>query len=59
MNDTEKMRHRPTRGGTEVDAFSNLHTAHRWNHGRRSLVKTGYTRRTRRTANQRIRAGRI
>lgn len=57
--DTESMYRRPVRGADEVDAFSAHRRAHPWNHGRLSRVKTGYTRRTRRTTRQAIRSGRV
>jgi hypothetical protein len=56
--DVEKMHGRPVRGADEVDAFSRLHKAHRWNHGRRGYIKTGHNRRTRRVTNANLRTGR-
>lgn len=56
MNDVEKMHNRPCKTATEVEAFSRLHRAHRWNHGRRGLVKVSYTRRERRGSRQGLRA---
>lgn len=55
----EKMHNRPVRGADEVDAFSRLHKAHRWNHGRRGLIKTGYSRRTRRAYAADLRGKRV
>lgn len=57
--DVEKMRNRPTRGADEVDAFSRVHLAHRWNHGRRGLIKAGYSRRTRRAYAADLRGKRV
>ena len=53
------MHNRPTRGADEVDAFSRLHLGHRWNHGRRGLIKTGYSRRTRRAYAADLRGKRV
>lgn len=61
MNPTESMHHRPTRKADEVDAFSRVHTAHKFRPGQssRSAVKSRYTRRVRRGTRQALRAGRI
>jgi hypothetical protein len=61
MNETEKMHYRPTRKADEVDAFSKVHTAHRYRPGQssRDAVKARYNRRTRRTVRQAIRSGRV
>jgi hypothetical protein len=60
MGETEKMHNRPTRKADEVDAFSALHTAHRYRPGQssRSAIKDRYTRRERRATRQALR-GRI
>jgi hypothetical protein len=58
MSDVEKMNHRPVRKAVEVEAFSDLYAAHKWNHGRRAHVKRTYRRRDRRAASAGLRAQR-
>jgi hypothetical protein len=59
--DVENMHKRPVRGGDEVDAFSRLHTAHRYRPGQssRSAIKGRHNRRVRRGTRQALRSGRI
>lgn len=56
----EKMHGRPTLKADEVDAFSALHTAHRYRPGQsaRDAVKARYNRRVRRGTRQALRPGR-
>lgn len=56
---TESMYRRPLVGGAEVDAFSARRDGHKWNHRRRTLIKTGARRRERRSTRQAIQAGRF
>jgi hypothetical protein len=58
--DVEKMHGRPVRGGDEVDAFSKVHTAHRFRPGQsaRSVVKGRHNRRVRRGTRQGLRGER-
>jgi hypothetical protein len=60
MGETEKMHSRPTRKAEEVNAFSALHTAHRYRPGQssRSAIKGRHNRRVRRGTRQELR-GRV
>jgi hypothetical protein len=57
-NTAEKMHGRPVLLADEVDAFSPLHRAHPWNHGRRRYVKQTFNRRDRRTSRAGLRSAR-